>query len=938
MSDLRSYFGPNAGYVLELYDRYVRDPQSVDPQSRAFFERWNPTEEAVPAGAVAASRGETSTADLSLAVRAAALAEAIRREGHVSAHLDPLAGPPAATPGPSAADFGLTSEDIARLPASIIDGAEAFGARTAAQAIGALRKIYCGTAGFEIDHLQDPAARTWLRSAIESGRFRVRLDGGEKQALLERLTQVGSFERFLHQAYPGRTRFSIEGNGMLVPMLDALIQSAAEDGAGTVLVGMAHRGRLNVMAHIFGQSYEEVITEFLESEQTERSGYSTDPDGLSGDVRYHGGGRTTYTVGGRELTAILSVNPSHLEHVNPVVQGMARAAQDDRSHAGAPTQREDEAIAVFIHGDAAFPGQGVVAETLNMARLEGYGVAGAFHIIVNNQLGFTTEPRDARSTRFSSDLARGFGMPIIRVNADDPIACLSVMKLAWAFRHQFHLDVVIDLIGYRRWGHNEGDEPALTQPAQYQKIATHPTVREQLASQLDREGVVPLATAETMLRTAIGRLQEARSIARQAMAESGAVAGSSAEPSTRPVAAGVPEATLTALNQAMAQLPEGFSLHSRLDRPWQRRIEGLTLEGTIDWGHAEALAFASILADGTPIRLSGQDSERGTYSHRHAVVHNPSTGARHNPLQALPAARASFGVYNSPLSESGVVGFDYGYSVQAPETMVIWEAQYGDFVNGAQAMIDEFLVSDWAKWRQRSSITMLLPHGYEGQGPDHSSGRVERFLQMAAHNNLWVANCSTPAQYFHLLRRHAALLRTDPRPLICLTPKSLLRLPEAASKAADLVHGSFQTVIDDEAARNRAKSVRRVVLCSGKVYYDLLAADKRRTAPIAYIRVEQFYPFPDVELGQILAGYPGVQEVAWVQEEPENMGAWRFAERYVRSAAGSIPVIYIGRAASGSPAEGTPRRHTIEQARIVAETINGASTAPLRNVGVRHAR
>ena len=618
----------------------------------------------------------------------------------------------------------------------------------------------------------------------------------------------------------------------------------------------------------------------------------------------------------------LAPNPSHLEFVNPVVQGRARAAQDQREQPGAPVQNGRASLAILIHGDAAFPGQGVVAETLNMSGLHGYNVGGSIHIITNNQVGFTTEPTDSRSTRYASDLAKGFEIPIVHVNADDVEACIVAARMAHAYRAKFGKDFVIDLVGYRRWGHNEGDEPAFTQPGMYEKIRQHPTVRQLYAQQIEAEGVIPPGEADALVAALREKLQADRNQAEKAPHEDRRP--KPAPPGTaRRAQTAVQEETLRTLNAALLTWPGGFAINERLQRTLDRRRTAIDQDGAIDWGHAEALAFASILADGTPVRLSGQDSERGTFSQRHAVLHDAKTGDPYIPLQTLPQAEASFSVYNSPLSEAAVLGFEYGYSSHAPNTLVVWEAQYGDFANGAQVIIDQFIVSGRAKWGQLPSLVLLLPHGYEGQGPEHSSARLERFLELAADENIRVANCTTAAQYFHLLRRQAAVLTTDPRPLIIMTPKSLLRHVRAGSSLRDLASGQFQRVIDDPTGKKRAPEVTRLVLCTGKVYVDVVGSpDAEQARHVAVARVEELYSFPADELRDLLGNYPALHEVVWLQEEPRNMGAWTYMEPRLRELLpNGVPLRYVGRAASATPSEGAVDEHAIEQARIVKAAL-----------------
>jgi 2-oxoglutarate dehydrogenase E1 component len=957
------FYGPNAGYLLELYDRFRADPGAVDPETRAIFEHQPPPDGLVarrpaaavapaPAAAATARPPAAETADASLVAAAGSLATAIREYGHRAAHLDPLGSEPEGDPELDPATHGLRESDLERLPASAVSGPAAVGARNAREAIERLRRIYCATTGYDYDQVQDIEERAWLRDAAESGTFWPPNDPINDLDILERLSEVGAFERFLQRQFPGRTRFSVEGTGMLIPVLDEIIGAAAEAGTRALLLGMAHRGRLNVLAHVLGKPHREILAQFrspLPHGGVSRSGSSG--QAFTGDVTYHLGWRRAIRDGERvNLAVTLAPNPSHLEYVDPVVVGMARAADERRDAAGPPVQDETRSLPVMIHGDASFPGQGVVAETLNLSRLPGYRTGGTIHIIVNNQLGFTTEPRDDRSTLYASDLAKGFEIPIVHVNADDPEACIAAARLAHAYRERFRKDFLIDLIGYRRWGHNEGDDPSLTQPVLYARIATHPTVRELWAAELVRRGAVTDAqVAETLgrytreLQQALADLQAQEQAEAQAQAATpaggattdSAAGGRSPDTAPEPVSAGGPSVEdLARLNDALSALPEGFTPHPRLERFALRpRREAFRPapeggERTLDWGHAELLAFATILEDGTPIRLTGQDTARGTFSQRHAVLHDSQTGAVYVPLQHLATARASFEVRDSPLSESACLGFEYGYSVQAPDALVIWEAQYGDFVNGAQVIVDQFIVSARAKWDQRPSVVLLLPHAYEGQGPEHSSARPERFLSLAAEDNVRVVNCTTAAQYFHVLRRQAWSLQRDPRPLIVLTPKSLLRHPLAASPPSALAAGtSFRPVLDDPLLAGRDRNgVSRVVLGSGKVYVDLSQDERRaRTPGLAVVRVEELYPFPGPELERVLTSYPGAREVVWLQEEPRNQGAWPFVRpRLERLLEGrGLTVRYVGRPPIAAPAEGLPSWHAAEQARIVSSAFEG---------------
>nr|MDQ3823664.1 multifunctional oxoglutarate decarboxylase/oxoglutarate dehydrogenase thiamine pyrophosphate-binding subunit/dihydrolipoyllysine-residue succinyltransferase subunit [Actinomycetota bacterium] len=845
-----------------------------------------------------------------------ALVKAHRTHGHLAAQLDPLGSQPPGDPAlePELLEPPLTPELQARIPARLlrlyVPGA------TLAEAFPHLRATYCGTSAYELEHISDHEQRVWLRQAIESGRYRVPLTADEQRRLLTRLTEVEGLERYLRKAFLGQKQFSIEGLDVLVPMLDEAVALASEAGAHEVVIGMAHRGRLNVLAHTIGRPYETILREF-EGERT-LDALASDPEGGTGDVKYHLGAQGTRSTPNGEITVTIAANPSHLEAVDPVVEGRARAEQTDRSTREGVT---DPAVAlpVLIHGDASFPAQGVVPETLNLSGLAGYTTGGTLHVIANNQVGFTTDPADGRSTRYSSDLAKGFDVPIVHVNADDPEAAISAIRLALAFRRRFASDVVIDLIGYRRHGHNEQDEPAYTQPLMATKIASHPTVREQFAAALEDEGVVSAEEADALVREMDTRLREAHerlksSIAAPRPVREGHIPRSEGIEVVTAVAAD----RLRELNERLLTVPEGFTVHPKLWKSLERRRAALE-EGGIDWGQAEALAFASLLVEGIPIRFTGQDTERGTFSHRHLVLHDAETGEAATPIQRLPDATASFEIFNSPLSELAALGFEYGYSVAAPEALVLWEAQFGDFVNGAQVIVDQFLVSGLSKWRQTSRLTLLLPHGYEGNGPEHSSARLERFLQLAAQENIRLANCTTAAQYFHLLRRQA--LDPSARPLAVMTPKGLLRLKQASSTLADLSDGAFRALVDEPGVdRDR---VRRLVLCSGKLYYDLVGHEARQDAAhVAMARLEQLYPFPVQAAADLVSAYPGLEELVWAQEEPQNMGAYRaIRHRLEEAVPAGMPVKYVGRPWRASPSEGYPTAHIREQDRIVREAL-----------------
>jgi 2-oxoglutarate dehydrogenase E1 component len=915
--------GENSFYAKVFADLGVELPELPPPPAPAAVA----ASIAAPGGRDFRDADGHHDEELMQAVQAAtSLLKAHRTHGHLAAKLDPLGreseGDPALDPAP----LGLTAELMAQIPARIlrmyVPGA------TLVDALPHLRETYCGTIAYEIEHIASHRQRLWLREAIESGEFRRPLTIDEQTALLKRLTEVDAFERFMHKAYLGQKQFSVEGLDMTVPMLDELTQLSATRGAREVVIGMAHRGRLNVLAHNLGRPYDSIFAEFEGSSTLEP--ITTLPQGGTGDVKYHHGAQGSYQLdGGESIIVRLESNPSHLEFVAPVAAGATRAAQTTRQGPHAH-QDTNAAIPVIVHGDAAFPGQGVVAETLNLQALDGYTVGGTVHIIQNNQVGFTTDPDDSRSTTYASDLAKGFDVPIIHVNADDVAACVSAVRLAFAFRQEFGHDVLIDLIGYRRFGHNEADEPAYTQPEMYQVIKKHPSVRELFARQLVDQGVVTEQESTEMTDEVWAVLADSHQQLKERIAAAKDVEHATGEyqldrtPSPE-VKTAVAEDRLTVLNEELLTVPDGFTVHPKLVKQLEQRREALAdpTEPAIVWAHAEALAFASLLTEGIPIRLTGQDTERGTFSQRHLVLHDPKTGQEHCAMQHLPGALAPMELHNSPLSEMACVGFEYGYSQEGPETLVLWEAQFGDFVNSAQVIVDQFITSGLAKWGQTSRLTLLLPHAYEGSGPEHSSARLERFLQLAAEGNIRVANPTTPAQYFHLLRRQARIAKQ--RPLVIMTPKSLLRLPQAASRVKEMVEGRFLPVLSDPTVDD--DQVTRLVLCTGKIYYDLIANRAREERVggehVAVGRIELLYPFPQAEIMALIDQYPKLEEVVWVQEEPRNMGARAFmSPRLLQVLPEKLQFGYIGRPERAASGEGYPIAHATEQHRILATALD----------------
>ena len=925
----------NAGYAGQLLEQYLENPSSVPPEWRALFERGDgDLAAALPGlgklleggnggnGQIAAPEtrapapAEADEALLNAVAAAASLVRATRTHGHRAARLDPLGTEPSGDPSLDPERLGLTPELQQRVPASIlrtyVEG------DTLADVLGRLRETYSGTIAYEIEHIDDHEQRMWLREAIETGRYRRPLSDDEQRRLLARLAEVEGFEAFLRRTFLGQKQFSLEGLDLLVPMLDESIELAAADGVGQIVIGMAHRGRLNVLTHVVGRPYDQILREF-EGERT-IDAVTAYPEGGTGDVKYHLGQRSTRTTPSGEVGVTLMANPSHLEFVDPVAEGRTRAEQTDRTH---PIALHDpsKALCILIHGDAAFPGEGVVAETLNLSDLPGYTTGGTLHLITNNQVGYTTDPSEGRSTFYSSDIAKGYDMPIVHVNADDPAAAVSAIRLALAYRRRFGRDVIVDLVGYRRFGHNEQDEPAYTQPLMAARIADHPSVFAQFADQLVADGVVTEAEVGELSEGVKARLKAAHEQLKETFGQ--AIPAKSRDeiiPQAEQdeVDTDVPAERLRELNAQLIQVPDGFTVHPKLLKQLERRIAAID-EGGIDWGHAEGLAFASLITEAVPIRLTGQDSERGTFAQRHLMLHDARTGATYAPMQHLPGAGASFEVRNSPLSEAAALGFEYGYTTSASEALVLWEAQYGDFVNAAQVIIDQFIVAGLSKWRQTSGLTLLLPHGYEGSGPEHSSARLERFLQLAAQENITVVNPTTAAQYFHLLRRQA-LARTG-RPLIVMTPKALLRLRGAAARLEELSDRAFQHLIDDP--RGRHAAARRLVLCSGKLYYDIAGHELYGGAEdVAVARLEQLYPFPAQQARQLLAGYEGLDEVVWAQEEPQNMGAWRTIRHRIEEALPEgVTLRYVGRPWRASPSEGYPTAHLREQDRIVREAL-----------------
>ncbi|CAM3857022.1 2-oxoglutarate dehydrogenase E1 component [Cohnella lubricantis] len=934
-----SFYGHNLGYIQEQYEIYLQNPEAVAQEYRDLFATRGapPLEETRMAAGAAVTAGPLNAQQLKHAVAAGKLVWNIRAYGHLAANIDPLdIGPKADARVLEPETYGLKPADLAALPADLVWEGAPGGVRDGWAAIQKLRDTYTGTIAFEFGHVHDEDERKWLSDYAEQFIPAQKLGGDERRKLVKRLLEAEQFEDFLQKTFVGAKRFSVEGNDVLVALVDEIVHELSNAGVGHITMGMAHRGRLNVLAHVLEKPYSKIFSEFHHSTNksvTPSEGSIGMNYGWSGDVKYHlGANRSIKTGETVETRLTLANNPSHLEYVNPVVQGFARAAQEDRSKPGYPVRNEDAAASIVIHGDAAFPGEGIVAETLNIGQLPGYRIGGTIHIIANNKIGFTTESHDSRSTHYSSDPAKGYEIPIVHVNADDPEACIMAARMASEYRRLFKKDFLIDLIGYRRYGHNETDDPESTQPLIYKKVKAHPTVSRIYADKLISQGVFAEEEYARIKKAVVDRLKAAYEEMKQREGQEAVhqTPPSSGEAKAAPT--GVSLTKLRAINKDLLHWPEGFTVYPKLQKILERRAASLNKGEKVDWGHAETLAFATILAEGTPIRITGQDAERATFAFRNLVLHDPETGALYCPLHKLPQAKASFAIHNSALSESAILGFEYGYNVFAPNTMVIWEAQYGDFANVAQVLIDQFVSSGRSKWSERSGLVMLLPHGYEGAGPEHSSARLERYLQLSAEENWTVANVTSSAQYFHLLRRQASILGTDDaRPLVLMTPKSLVRNPRAASSPEEFEKGSFRTIIEQTGLGGKPERVERLALCTGKVAIDLEdAIDKEKSGDFDWlhvVRVEQLYPFPAQEIAAVLARFPNLKEIVWVQEEPRNMGSWSFIEPRVREIAPSgVSVRYVGRPDRSSPATGFAQVHALEQQFIVSQTLKPSPT------------
>jgi len=902
-------FLSNAGSetIEELYRQYKQNPESIEAGWRRFFQGFEFSGKIIPQADM--KPGEFKVIDL---------INEYRKRGHLFTKTNPVRTRRTYSPTLHIDNFGLTEED--REQVFKAGGEIGIGDATLNSIIEHLEKTYCLSVGVEYAYIRRPEIHEWLMARMEHTQNTPVFSREKKLHILKQLSRAVLFEKFLHKKYIGQKRFSLEGCEALIPAIDAIINKGAESGISEFIIGMPHRGRLNVLANTLGKPYQDIFNEF--------EGKELDDEYLLGDVKYHlGFSSERTTADGRTLQLSLAPNPSHLEAVGPVVEGITRSRIDTDYH-----NENQQIVPILIHGDASLAGQGVVYETLQMSELKGYSTGGTIHLVVNNQIGFTTNYLDARSSVYCTDVGKTTQCPIFHVNADDVEAVVYTVELAVDYRQRFHRDVFIDLLGYRKYGHNEGDEPRFTQPILYKIIEKHDDPRIIYINKLLEQGSITDEEAASIEKAFVAELEqellESKEDEKTRVITFLEKSWDKLRPATeddflKPVDTSVKYDMLLELAQKITALPHGKPFFKKLVRLTEERRNMFTENGTVDWAMGELLAYASLLEEGIPVRVSGQDSERGTFSHRHAVLTMEDSEEKYTPLQNISDKQAPFQIYNSPLSEYGVLGFEYGYSLASPFSLTIWEAQFGDFMNGAQIIIDQYIVSAEEKWRVMNSLVMLLPHGYEGQGPEHSSGRMERFLQQCADNNIQVANCTTPANFFHLLRRQVH--RDFRKPLIVFTPKSLLRHPECISPVAALSKGSFQEVIDDDTAN--PSEVTRVNFCNGKVYYDLIAERRRREHNnIAFVRVEQLYPFPLQQLQDVIKRYPNATVFSWVQEEPANMGAWSFVLRHFKG----VKLLLVARPESGSPATGSPKLHILRQAKIMDKAF-GDCTCENRN-------
>ncbi len=904
----------NLDVIESMYRLWLDNPDGVDPTWRAFFQGFSLGNNGAPTSELLAGHlQQAPIIDSSKQSRVRNLVFAYRAIGHLQAHLDPLGAPPERLAKLALSQFELGDDDLETSfnLVSYLGG----GQMKLRDVVESLEKTYCGHVGVEYAHIQDQDCRLWLQERIESTKLQPSFTRPQKVRILRRVHKAELFEKFLHTKYVGQKRFSLEGGETIIAALDAVIDHCPKAGVEEIVMGMAHRGRLNVLCSVMRKSFDQLFEQFSEN-------YIPDTVGGDGDVKYHLGYESILaTTSGDKVEVRLAANPSHLEIVDPVVEGKARARQRIRGD----SEERRRVLPLLIHGDAAVAGQGIVAETLNFSQLPGYKTGGTLHFIINNQIGFTTDPSDARSTRYCTDVAKMIEAPIFHVNGDDPEAVCMVSQLALDFRVRWKRDVFIDMYCFRRHGHNETDEPSFTQPMLYRKIAAHPLVSTLYTDKLVAEGSISTGQRDAIKAEYSSALEENLAKAKEREAAKAAKRARPRDPfkgSTAqfqpayhhiPVQTGVAADEIELIVRGLTTVPESFKVNPKIRRLLDARLHAYREGGPVDWGLGEALAFGSLLVEGKPVRLSGQDCERGTFSHRHAVLADIDTGEKYTPLKNIQPNQARFCVYNSLLSEAAVLGFDYGYAMDYPELLCLWEAQFGDFANGAQVVIDQFIVSGESKWQRTCGIVLLLPHGYEGQGPEHSSARLERFLQSCAEDNIQVVNVTTPAQYFHLLRRQ--VMREFRKPLVVMSPKSLLRHPAAVSRISDFTGGVFQEILEES---NPPEGVSRVILCSGKVYYDLCDyREKNGIKDTALVRVEQLYPLHTERLGEIAAKYEGAR-VVWCQEESQNMGAWTWICPKLADIFRKIP-LYAGRDASASPAVGSLALHKLELAGLLED-------------------
>jgi 2-oxoglutarate dehydrogenase E1 component len=906
----------NLDLLEENYERWQKDPESLDSSWLAFFEGFELGDLKMRNGAAALAAGPPAEpGDQPLQTRVDGLVYAYRTLGHTIARIDPLAEKRPQNPLLSLRELGFSEKDLDLVVSSkfFFDGRK----MTLREMIALLESIYAESIGSEFQHIQNPRIRNWVRHRLETRPEKHHASREAEIGMLRTLLEAETFETFLHTRYVGQKRFSLQGAESLMLILDAILRRCPRHGVEEICMGMAHRGRLNVLANFLKKSLQVIFTEFS-------TNYIPDLVAGDGDVKYHLGYRTVRKLDGAEVEIRLAANPSHLEAVNPVVEGTARARQRMRGD----TEKRRKVLPLLIHGDAAFAGQGIVAETLNMSQLHGYGTGGTVHVVVNNQIGFTTLPEDARSSMYATDIAKMIEVPIFHVNGDDPLATEFVTAMAFDFRQEFGRDVVIDMYCYRRYGHNEGDEPSFTQPDLYAKIQKRPPVAQLFKQELIDDGKLSADEAASLEAEFEMRLelvlQEVKSIEAEEATDKARFQESTAVFQPQYTSDGTPTAItpemLKQIVDGLTRVPEDFAVIPKIQKNvLDRRREIYKAGGPYEWHYAEALAFGSLLLDGIPVRLSGQDSRRGTFSTRHSFIYDAKTGRPHMSLLHLAPDQARICVYNSLLSEAAVLGFDYGYSLDYPKMLCLWEAQFGDFANGAQVIIDQFIVPAESKWQRPSGIVLLLPHGYEGQGPEHSSARLERFLQACAEENIQVCNLTTSAQYFHVLRRQ--MKREFVKPLIIMTPKSLLRSEQASSRAEEFTEGKFSEILGSPEV-GPAENIKRVILCSGKVYYDLLSYRQAEgITNAAIVRVEQLYPLAETQLREALKPFPKTAKLIWCQEESQNMGAWSFMEPRLWALFGR-KIGYAGRNASASPAVGSLVIHKREQAQLIADAFS----------------